>query len=83
METEAQRQLIVASAALASIHARTGDFIARILDALTLEAAHHPDRLRQVVAFRTEAAELIGQGDDVVDDVRHVLAALGAERARQ
>jgi hypothetical protein len=81
MDTEAQRQLVVASAALASIHARTGDFIARILDALTLEAAHHPDRLRQVVAFRTEAAELIGQGDDVAEDIEHALAALGAERA--
>jgi hypothetical protein len=81
MDTDAQQQLITASAALAGIHARTGDFIARILDALTVEAAHHPDRLRQVVGFRTEAAELIGQGDDAADDVKLALATLGPERA--
>jgi hypothetical protein len=79
MELEVLHELGVAGAALADVHARMGDFIAQILDALTAEAAHHPDRLRQVVLMRTEAAELVGQGDDAIDDLRRALVALKAE----
>jgi ABC-type transporter Mla subunit MlaD len=80
MDADAQHDLVAASAALASVHARTSDFIAQIRDALTAEAARHPDRLRQIVKFRTEAAELIGQGDDAVADIQRALAPLADER---
>jgi hypothetical protein len=68
--------LVSAHTAVSGLHDRVSDFVSDLLDLLTEQCPHNQDLLRRVVTLRTQAAELNGQAEDALADLKLAIEAL-------